>query len=154
MPSAQRWCSDAALASAMLPPMYGQIVIIGAGQAADQAAHTLRRKGFTGKLVVIGDEPSLPYQRPPLSKKYLAGALERERLLLRPLQFYSEHLVEIRIGRRVQEIAREARRVRMDDGSVLPYDALILATGSRPRPLALPGTELAGVHELRTIDHV
>jgi 3-phenylpropionate/trans-cinnamate dioxygenase ferredoxin reductase subunit len=134
--------------------MHGQIVIVGAGQAADQAVHTLRRKGFTGKLVVIGDEPWLPYQRPPLSKKYLAGALERDRLVLRPQQFYTEHSVETHLGRRVQEISREARRLRLDDESELPYDALLLATGSRPRPLSIPGAELAGVHQLRTIDDV
>ena len=134
--------------------MYGQIVIVGAGQAADQAVHTLRRKGFTGKLVVVGDEPWLPYQRPPLSKKYLAGALDRDRLVLRPQQFYTEHSVETHLGRRVQEISRDARRVRLDDGTVVPYDALLLATGSRPRPLTVPGADLAGVHQLRTIDDV
>jgi 3-phenylpropionate/trans-cinnamate dioxygenase ferredoxin reductase component len=134
--------------------MYGQIVIVGAGQAADQAVHTLRRKGFTGKLVVVGDEPWLPYQRPPLSKKYLAGALERDRLVLRPQHFYTEHSVETHLGRRVREISREARRVRLDDETVLPYDALLLATGSRPRPLTVPGADLPGVHQLRTIDDV
>jgi 3-phenylpropionate/trans-cinnamate dioxygenase ferredoxin reductase subunit len=138
----------------MLLPMYGQIVIVGAGQAADQAIHTLRRKGFTGKLVVVGDEPWLPYQRPPLSKKYLAGALERDRLVLRPLQVYAEHSVETHLGRRVEEISRETRRVRLDDGSSVPYDALLLATGSRPRPLTVPGADLAGVHQLRTINDV
>ena len=71
--------------------MYEQIVIVGAGQAAVQAVDTLRRKGFTGELAVVGEEPWLPYQRPPLSKKYLAGALERERLLIRPAQFYADH---------------------------------------------------------------
>jgi 3-phenylpropionate/trans-cinnamate dioxygenase ferredoxin reductase subunit len=134
--------------------MYGQIVIVGAGQAADQAVHTLRRKGFTGKLVVVGDEPWLPYQRPPLSKKYLAGALARDRLVLRPQQFYTDHTVETRLGRRVQEISRDIRRVRLDDGTVLPYDALLLTTGSRPRPLSVPGADLAAVHQLRTIDDV
>jgi 3-phenylpropionate/trans-cinnamate dioxygenase ferredoxin reductase component len=138
----------------MLPTMFGQIVIVGAGQAADQAVHTLRRKGFTGKLAVVGDEPWLPYQRPPLSKKYLAGALDRERLVLRPQHFYTEHSVETHLGRRVQEISRKERRVRLDDGSVLPYDALLLATGSRPRPLTVPGADLPGVHTLRTIEDV
>src|SRR5882724_697571 len=138
----------------MLPTMFGQIVIVGAGQAADQAVHTLRRKGFTGKLAVVGDEPWLPYQRPPLSKKYLAGALDRERLLLRPQHFYTEHSVDTHLGRRVQEISREARRIRLDDGTVLPYDALLLATGSRPRPLTVPGADLPGVHSLRTITDV
>jgi len=134
--------------------MFGQIVIVGAGQAADQAVHTLRRKGFTGKLAVVGDEPWLPYQRPPLSKKYLAGALDRERLVLRPQHFYKEHSVETHLGRRVQEISRQERRIRLDDGSVLPYDALLLATGSVPRPLTAPGANLPGVHTLRTIEDV
>jgi 3-phenylpropionate/trans-cinnamate dioxygenase ferredoxin reductase subunit len=134
--------------------MFGQIVIVGAGQAADQAVHTLRRKGFTGKLAVVGDEPWLPYQRPPLSKKFLAGALDKERLVLRPQHFYTEHTIETHLGRRVQEISREARRIRLDDGTVLPYDALLLATGSRPRPLTVPGADLPGVHSLRTITDV
>jgi 3-phenylpropionate/trans-cinnamate dioxygenase ferredoxin reductase subunit len=138
----------------MLPAMFGQIVIVGAGQAADQAVHTLRRKGFTGKLAVVGDEPWLPYQRPPLSKKFLAGALERDRLVIRPSLFYTEHSVEAHLGRRVQEILRDARRLRLDDGSTLPYDALLLATGSRPRPLTVPGADLAGVYTLRTIADV
>jgi 3-phenylpropionate/trans-cinnamate dioxygenase ferredoxin reductase subunit len=140
--------------SAMLLAMFGQIVIVGAGQAADQAVHTLRRKGFTGKLAVVGDEPWLPYQRPPLSKKFLAGALERDRLVLRPQQFYTEHSVETHLGRRVKEISRSARRVLLDDGSSLPYDALLLATGSVPRPLTVPGANLAGIHTLRTIADV
>jgi len=134
--------------------MYGQIVIVGAGQAADQAVHTLRRKGFTGKLAVVGEEPWLPYQRPPLSKKYLAGALDRDRLVLRPQQFYEEHNVDTFLGRRVQEISREARRIRLDDGLTIPYDALLLAIGSRPRPLTVPGADLKGVHMLRTISDV
>jgi 3-phenylpropionate/trans-cinnamate dioxygenase ferredoxin reductase component len=138
----------------MLLAMFGQIVIVGAGQAADQAVHTLRRKGFRGKLVVVGDEPWLPYQRPPLSKKFLAGALDRDRLVLRPQQFYTEHSVDTHLGRRVKEISRSARRIRLDDGLSLPYDALLLATGSVPRPLTAPGANLRGVHTLRTIADV
>ncbi len=138
----------------MLSAMFGQIVIVGAGQAADQAIHTLRRKGFTGKLVVVGDEPWLPYQRPPLSKKFLAGALDRDRLLLRPQQFYEEHSVDAHLGRKVTEISREARRLRLEDGQTLPYDGLLLATGSRPRLLTAPGADLKGVHTLRTIADV
>jgi len=138
----------------MLPAMYGHIIIVGAGQAADQTVHTLRRKGFTGKLTVVGDEPWLPYQRPPLSKKFLAGALERDRLLFHPEHFYVEHAVETRLGRRVEEIQRDARRIRLDDGTQLAYDALVLATGSRARPLLVPGADLEGVHTLRTIDDV
>jgi len=131
--------------------MYQQIVIAGGGQAAVQAVDTLRRKGFAGKLTLVGDEPWLPYQRPPLSKKYLAGALERERLMIRPAQFFAEHQVQALLGRRVGEILRREQRLRLDDDTVLAYDALLLATGSRPRRLAAPGTELAGVHFLRTI---
>jgi 3-phenylpropionate/trans-cinnamate dioxygenase ferredoxin reductase component len=131
--------------------MYEHIVIAGGGQAAVQAVDTLRRKGFTGKLTMVGDEPWLPYQRPPLSKKYLAGALERERLMLRPAQFFAEHRVDAHLGRRVTAIAPRERHVRLDDGLVLPYDALVLATGSRPRRLPVPGADLAGVHYLRTI---
>jgi 3-phenylpropionate/trans-cinnamate dioxygenase ferredoxin reductase component len=131
--------------------MFGQIVIVGAGQAAVQAVDTLRRRGFTGKLTLIGAEPWLPYQRPPLSKQYLAGALERERLLIRPAHFFAEHAITTHLGRRVTDIAPRARHVRLDDGLVVPYDALLLATGSRPRHLPVPGGELEGVHYLRGI---
>ncbi|MFI4885781.1 MAG: NAD(P)/FAD-dependent oxidoreductase [Steroidobacterales bacterium] len=134
--------------------MYERVVIAGSGQAAVQAIDTLRRKGFAGELVLIGDEPWLPYPRPPLSKKYLAGALERERLLLRPQHFYESHAVEARLGRRVEEIARGEQRLRLDDGSSIAYDALLIATGSRPRPLAAPGADLEGVYFLRTISDV
>lgn len=134
--------------------MYTRVVIVGGGQAAVQAIDTLRRKGFSGELVLIGDEPWLPYQRPPLSKKYLAGALERERLLLRPQHFYESHSVEARLGRRVQEISRREQRLRLDDDSTVAYDALLVATGSRPRPLAAPGADLEGVYFLRTIADV
>ena len=134
--------------------MFERIIIVGAGQAAVQAIDTLRRKGFTGKLAVVGDEPSLPYQRPPLSKKYLAGALERERLLIRPDHFYTEHSVQTYLGRRVEEIARAEQRVRLDDGTTLAYDALLLTTGARPRKLLAPGADLGGVHFLRTMADV
>ena len=134
--------------------MYERVVIVGGGQAAVQAIDTLRRKGYTGQLVLIGDEPWLPYQRPPLSKKYLAGALERERLLLRPEHFYEAHSVTTRLGRRVEEISRRDQRLRLDDGSNVPYDALLIATGSRPRPLGAPGADLDGVYFLRTIADV
>lgn len=134
--------------------MYEHILIVGAGQAAVQAVDTLRRKGFAGKLTLIGDEPWLPYQRPPLSKKYLAGGLERERLLIRPAAFFAEHQVTTHLGCRVTELARAERQVRLDDGRRLAYDALILATGSRPRALPIPGGGLPGVHTLRTIADV
>jgi 3-phenylpropionate/trans-cinnamate dioxygenase ferredoxin reductase subunit len=131
--------------------MYEQIVIVGAGQAAVQAVDTLRRRGFAGKLTLIGAEPMPPYQRPPLSKKYLAGALEPERLLIRPAGFFAEHSVTTHFGRRVTDLAPRERHVRLDDGRVVPFDALLLATGSHPRRLPVPGADLEGVHYLRSI---
>jgi 3-phenylpropionate/trans-cinnamate dioxygenase ferredoxin reductase component len=138
----------------MLRAMPEKIVIVGAGQAAAQAVDTLRRKGFKGGIALVGEEPALPYQRPPLSKKFLAGALEPERLLIRPPQFYADHGVDTHLGRCAVEIDREARQVLLDDGAMLPYDALLLATGSRPRKLEVPGNNLAGVHFLRSIADV
>jgi 3-phenylpropionate/trans-cinnamate dioxygenase ferredoxin reductase subunit len=134
--------------------MLEKIVIVGAGQAAAQAVDTLRRKGYQGRITLIGDEPVAPYQRPPLSKKYLAGTLERDRLLIRPAQFYPDHGVEMRLGRRAVELERAHQRVRLDDGGSIAYDALLLATGSRPRALTAPGSDLEGVHFLRTIGDV
>lgn len=131
--------------------MYERIVIVGAGQAAVQAVDTLRRRGFAGKVTLIGTEPWPPYQRPPLSKKYLAGVLERERLLIRPAGFFADHAVTTHFGRRVTDLAPRAQHVRLDDGVVVPYDALLLATGSHPRRLPVPGADLEGVHYLRTI---
>src|SRR5690349_8533734 len=135
-------------------PMTGKIVIVGAGQAAAQAVDTLRRKGFQGALALIGDEPVPPYQRPPLSKKYLAGSLDRERLFIRPAHFYADHKVETHFGKRAVEIERAEQRVRLDDGHSLAYDKLLLATGSRPRALTVPGADLEGVHFLRNIADV
>jgi 3-phenylpropionate/trans-cinnamate dioxygenase ferredoxin reductase subunit len=131
-----------------------RIVIVGAGQAAAAAIDTLRRKGFTGAIVLLGEEDAWPYQRPPLSKKYLAGALAAERLLIRPPQFYAEHAIETHLAHRVTHIERTAQRVRLDDGTAHAYDELLLATGSRPRSLAAPGAELPGVYFLRTLRDV
>lgn len=135
----------------MLP---SRIVIVGAGQAAAAAIDTLRRKGFTGAIVLVGEESSWPYQRPPLSKKYLAGALATERLLIRPPHFYAEHAIEAHLDRRMTQIERVAQRIRLDDGTTLAYDELLLATGSRPRALSVPGADLPGVHLLRTVKDV
>jgi 3-phenylpropionate/trans-cinnamate dioxygenase ferredoxin reductase subunit len=134
--------------------MIRNVVIVGAGQAAAQAVDTLRRRGFDGAITLIGEEPESPYQRPPLSKKYLGGALQKERLLIRPLQFYADHRIDLRLGRCVLEIDRRARQVRLDDGERLAYDALLLATGSRPRRPPIPGASLEGVHFLRTVRDV
>ena len=134
--------------------MLEQIVIVGVGQAAVQAIDTLRRKGFAGKLIAVGDEPWAAYQRPPLSKKYLAGTVDRDRLAIRPLTFYTERNVDLRLGRTVVAIERTAQRVRLDDGSELAYDGLLLTTGSTPRALSVPGAGVPGVHSLRTIADV
>ena len=134
--------------------MHEHILIVGAGQAAIQAIDTLRRKGFAGQLTLVGEEPWLPYQRPPLSKKFLSGGLERERLLIRPQSFYLEHRVQTHLGRRAIEIDRATHHVRLDDGTSLHYDALLLATGSRPRHMNVPGANLGGVHLLRNIADV
>ena len=128
-----------------------RIAIVGAGQAAAQAVETLRKRGHLGPITLIGDEASLPYQRPPLSKKYLAGSLDRDRLLFRHAAHYAEHDVMLRLGYPVVSIDRLRRRVEIADGSAVEYDALLLATGSHPRLLPLPGAELAGVHYLRTV---
>jgi 3-phenylpropionate/trans-cinnamate dioxygenase ferredoxin reductase subunit len=119
-----------------------------------QAIDTLRREGHSGPIVLVGDEPHLPYNRPPLSKKYLAGELERERLWLRSAHFYQQHHVEMRLGVRVTAIDRGARRLRLGDGGELGYGSLLLCVGGRPRRLEVPGHELAGIHCLRTIADV
>lgn len=131
--------------------MVDHVLIVGAGQAATHTAETLRRKGHAGSITLLGDEPDLPYQRPPLSKKYLAGDLERDRMLLHHRPFYDEHRIDVRLGMRAAQIDRANRAVRTVDGATFGYDALVLATGSRPRRLQLPGAELAGVHYLRDL---
>jgi 3-phenylpropionate/trans-cinnamate dioxygenase ferredoxin reductase subunit len=129
----------------------GEILLVGAGQAAAQCVEALRRRGHAGGITVAGEEPWLPYQRPPLSKRYLAGDLPVERLLLRQEAFYDEHRVDLRLGQPVARIDRTGRRALLADGTALPYDALVLATGSRPRRLPLPGIDLEGVFTLRGI---
>lgn len=129
------------------------VVIAGAGQAAAQAIVTLRHGGFDGDIVLVGEEPYLPYQRPPLSKKFLAGELEQERLFLRHEHFYAEHRIGLRLGTRVEAIDRKAATARIG-GRDVRYDRLILATGSHVRRLPVPGDDLPGVQYLRTLDDV
>jgi len=134
--------------------MSDPFVIVGAGQAAAQAAASLRGAGYDGGLVVVGDEPHPPYQRPPLSKKHLAGELAGDRLALKADAFWAEAGIEMRLAAPAAAIDVPGRRLALADGTRLPYARLLLATGSRPRRLALPGMELMGVHVLRSRDDV
>jgi 3-phenylpropionate/trans-cinnamate dioxygenase ferredoxin reductase subunit len=131
--------------------MRERLVIIGGGQAASQAIQTLRQSGFDGAITLVGEETFLPYQRPPLSKKYLAGSLARERLYLKPASFYASRDVELNLGTRAEELDIGLRRVRLSNGSDLRYDRLLLATGSRVRRITVPGATLAGIHYVRSI---
>ena len=130
------------------------VVIVGASHASVQAIDSLRREGHGGRIVLVGDEPHLPYNRPPLSKKYFSGELDRERLLLRGAGFYEQAHVETRLGLRVTAIDRSDQRLRLNDGEELRYDKLLLCIGSRPRLLEVPGYDLAGIHYLRTMADV
>ena len=127
-------------------------VIVGAGQAGGRAAEAMRAHGFAGRIVVIGAEPHLPYERPPLSKQVLLGEYEPDKTHLHPATYYAEHEIELRLGVRAVAIDRAAARVELDDGTSAPYDKLLLATGSVVRRLPLPGAELGGVHVLRGIE--
>ena len=130
--------------------MFTPILIVGAGQASAQAVETLRKRGHVGPLTVVGDESLLPYQRPPLSKKYLAGQMEPDRLLFRHAAHYAEHHVDLHLGFQAVKLDCKAQRVDVADGSHFEYERLLLATGSQPRLLPVPGAELAGVYYLRT----
>lgn len=131
--------------------MPSRIVIVGAGQAATQAATSLRAGGYDGHLVLLGNEGLLPYQRPPLSKAYLSGAMGLDRVVLKPMEAWVEDKVEVYLDAEVMALDREAKSVLTRKGQTYAYDALILATGSRARALTCPGAELTGVHYLRSI---
>ncbi|MFU8814527.1 MAG: NAD(P)/FAD-dependent oxidoreductase [Pseudomonadales bacterium] len=130
------------------------MVIVGAGHAAGQAAASLRQEGYTGEIVIIGDEKHIPYQRPPLSKQYLSGEQGVERVYLRPAKFYQDKNVTLKTGTRVEAIDTAAKKVITDAGESIPYEKLLLATGGRPRRLTIPGSDLGGIHYLRGIDDV
>src|SRR5579871_3117308 len=119
--------------------MAERLVIIGAGQACAQAVTTLRAEGFAGGIAIIGDEPYPPYQRPPLSKAYLAGTFERERLFLKPSAFYAEANCELILETAVTNLDRVAQTVSLADGRVLGYDKLLITTGSRVRQIPVAG---------------
>ena len=133
-----------------MPPL----IIVGAGQAAAQLVTSLAQDGYTGPVTLVGDEPHLPYQRPPLSKKFLAGELELERLYVKPASFYEKAGTELRLSTRVDRIERADQAIVLADGTRLSYSTLVLATGCRPRQLNLPGSDLDGIFYLRTIADV
>jgi NADPH-dependent 2,4-dienoyl-CoA reductase/sulfur reductase-like enzyme len=128
-------------------------VIVGGGLAGAKAAETLRAEGFTGRVILIGDERDHPYERPPLSKGYLTGAEERESVFVHEPAWYAGADVELHLGQPAVQIDRETKAVQLGDGARVHYDALLLATGAEPRRLDIPGTDLAGVHHLRRLAH-
>lgn len=129
----------------------GRIVVVGASLAGGRAAETLRADGFDGEIVLIGDEPHRPYERPPLSKEILRGDWPDDKAFLRPDDYYAEVGIELLLGARATAIDTAAKTVALAEGSTVPYDALLIATGGRPRALPVPGSDLDGVLTLRTI---
>jgi 3-phenylpropionate/trans-cinnamate dioxygenase ferredoxin reductase subunit len=127
-------------------------VIVGAGQAGFEAAASLRAEGYPDPITLVGEEPHLPYQRPPLSKGFVLDKQGLDEIELRPQSFYRDHGIDVRVGERVVQIDREERRVRLASGDALAYDAVVLSVGARNRSLPADGAELDGVLYLRTLD--
>ncbi len=129
-------------------------VIVGASHAAAQLAASLRQGGWDGKISIVGEEAIAPYQRPPLSKAYLAGDKHSDELLIRPLTFYEKSGIDLVLGTRVTAIDRQSKTITLHDGGSIPYTKLALTTGARVRKLAIPGHELDGVFYLRDLNDV
>jgi 3-phenylpropionate/trans-cinnamate dioxygenase ferredoxin reductase subunit len=127
-------------------------VIVGASLAGAKAAEALRQEGFDGRVVLIGEEPDRPYQRPPLSKDYLRGEVGLEKVYVHDEGFYADQEIELRTSARVAAIEPADGEVLLEDGERLGYDRLLLATGAAPRRLSIPGSDLPGVHVLRTLE--
>lgn len=132
--------------------MTATIAIVGASLAGGQAALSLRQKGFAGRIVLVGGEPHPPYERPPLSKEVLMGEAEPSTTQLVPPERYAEADIELVLGVRATALLPAERSIVLDDGRSLVVDSLLLTTGARPRSVSLPGRDLGGVHELRTVD--
>lgn len=128
------------------------IVILGAGQAGGRAAQALRQDGFEGKIVLVGEEAYVPYERPPLSKELMVGDGGLEKVQLHPEDWYGEQDIELRLGVNATAIDRDGKQVTLSDGSTLAYDKLLLTTGARVRELPVPGADLDGVFYIRTFD--
>ena len=127
-------------------------LIVGASLTGAKAAETLREEGFDGRVILVGAEPHRPYERPPLSKDYLQDGAERDSVYVHPEGFYAEQEVELLRGREVTAVDPEGHTATLSDGETLGWDRLLLATGSEPRRLPIPGADLDGVHVLRTLD--
>lgn len=131
--------------------LFDSIAIVGAGHAGAIAAENLRREGHEGRIVLIGGEPCLPYERPPLSKQFLAGSRTMDRMLLKSPSFYTDGRIETRLGARVESIDLKRALLHLSDGAVLAWDGLLLSTGGHPRRLQIPGADLGGIFHLRTV---
>lgn len=132
-----------------------RIVVVGAGQAGQSLVTKLRAEGFDGTITLIGEEPAPPYERPPLSKAYLLGESALERLYLRPVQFYADQTIDLRMNATVERIDAQGKQVILATGETVPYDKLALTTGSIPRRLpASIGGDLGGVYTVRTLADV
>lgn len=129
-------------------------IVIGASHAACQLVISLRQQGWEDRIILIGEESEPPYQRPPLSKQFLKGELDLKDLFIRTPELYAKQNIETRFGERVTALHRDRQAVELDNGELLPYDKLVLCTGSVVRQLPIPGTNLAGVHTLRTLTDV
>ena len=127
-------------------------VIVGAGQAGANAAAELRRAGFGGRISLIATEPHPPYERPPLSKGYLLGTADRSSVFLHPEEWYGTQEIDLRTSCAVVAVDRHGHECFLEDGTSISFDRLLLATGSLPRRLDVPGRELAGIHYLRRLD--
>ena len=127
------------------------LVVAGGGLAGAKAVETVREEGFDGRVVLLGAEPERPYERPPLSKGYLAGGASRDEAFVHPEAFYREHEIELLSGVRAASLDAEAHRLELTGGAPLAYDRLLIATGAIPRRPPIEGVELDGVHVLRTL---
>lgn len=127
------------------------VVVAGAGITGASAVETLRREGYDGRITLIGAEPELPYERPPLSKDYLLGTMPEERLFLRSEEYYRQHAVDLRLGARLTALDLAAREVVVDGRERVPFEKLLIATGSEEVRLRIPGADLPGVRYLRTL---
>lgn len=126
------------------------VLIVGAGHGGAHNAIMLRQNKFEGSIAIIGDEPEIPYERPPLSKEYFSGERSFERILIRPQSFWDDRQVTMMTGQRVMSVNPAAKSVTTKGGEIIEYDKLVWSTGGSPRALPLPGFEMAGVHGVRT----